>query len=113
MVSDPPPRLPGGTSDERYIDGPFLTLSHRLNVALIESSNISTKMTSGSFSMPASPGYRAAMPTAAALVGGSGDGSGSGGGGVGGTGDPAGAEYWMRKNGLKLVFGCSMLAKYR
>src|SRR5579864_3802048 len=57
------PGLPGGTSELNSILGPLRMSVQRPNKAeRLGSSNLSTKTTRGSFSMPTSPGYSAAIP---------------------------------------------------
>src|SRR2546425_6245645 len=56
--------LPGGTSATKDRSPWFRTSSYRAaSEAIVPSSNLSTKNTSGSVSMPTSPGYLAAMPS--------------------------------------------------
>src|SRR5947199_9690198 len=64
MRSDRVPVLPGGTSVTKDRLPWFRTPSYRAaSEAIVPSSNLSTKNTSGSVSMPTSPGYLAAMPS--------------------------------------------------
>jgi hypothetical protein len=57
-----PMGLPVGTSVPSVISSGRRISPQREPTAVIESSNFSTKMTVGSFSIPTSPGYREAMP---------------------------------------------------
>src|SRR5262245_15176073 len=63
MLSEWPAGVPGGTSLTSCIRSGFLTSPHRGPMAPIDpSSNCSTKITFGLFSMPTSPGYSADSP---------------------------------------------------
>src|SRR5688572_5554082 len=64
MMSECLPLLPGGTSSENDCPGRSPTDSHRFHRTSSEScSKSSTNTTRGSRSMPASPGYFAAIPS--------------------------------------------------
>src|SRR5437867_4068363 len=62
MRSDHAPPLALGTSEDSDIPALFCTWFQRLAIAAMRSSNISVRITSGSFAIPTSRTYFAAMP---------------------------------------------------